>query len=111
MVRRARLDAPGTLHHVIVGGIEKGRIVNDVAERKNFVQRVGELAGATKTAVYAWALMTNLPRFFCAAAKWSFQDLCAGCPTGYGISYNRRHRRWGIYFKTVSPVKLASMRL
>ncbi len=36
MPRRARLDAPGTLHHVMVRGIEKCRIVNDVADRKNF---------------------------------------------------------------------------
>jgi len=27
MPRQARLDAPGTLHHVIVRGIERGRIV------------------------------------------------------------------------------------
>ncbi len=33
MPRRARLDAPGTLHHVIVRGIEKRGIVNDVADR------------------------------------------------------------------------------
>jgi len=36
MPRRVRLDAPGTLHQVIVRGIERGRIVNDVANRKNF---------------------------------------------------------------------------
>ena len=59
MPRRARLDAPGTLHHVIVRGIEKRRIVNDVADRKNFVTRLGELSVGTKTDVYAWALMTN----------------------------------------------------
>jgi hypothetical protein len=29
MPRQARLDAPGTLHHVIVRGIEKRRIVED----------------------------------------------------------------------------------
>ena len=34
MPRRARLDAPGTLHHVIVRGIEKRRVVDDVADRK-----------------------------------------------------------------------------
>jgi hypothetical protein len=28
MPRRARLDAPGTLHHVMVRGIERRRIVN-----------------------------------------------------------------------------------
>jgi hypothetical protein len=36
MPRRARLDAPGTLHHVTVRGIEKRRIINDVADRKKF---------------------------------------------------------------------------
>ena len=59
MPRRARLDAPGTLHHVIVRGIERRRIVNDVADRKNFVKRLGELSAGTKTTIYAWALMTN----------------------------------------------------
>jgi hypothetical protein len=48
MPRRARLDAPGTLHHVMVRGIERRRIVNDVADRKNFVERLGELAADTK---------------------------------------------------------------
>ncbi len=38
MPRRARLDAPGALYHVIVRGIEKCRIVNDVADRKNYVE-------------------------------------------------------------------------
>ena len=59
MPRRARLDAPGTLHHVILRGIEKRRIVNDVADRKNFVKRLGELSAGTNTRIYAWALMTS----------------------------------------------------
>ena len=49
MPRRARLDTPGTLHHVMVRGIERRRIVNDVADRKNFVERLGELAAGTKS--------------------------------------------------------------
>jgi putative transposase len=48
MPRRARLDAPGTLHHVIVRGIEKRRINNDNADRQNFVKRLGELSVGTK---------------------------------------------------------------
>jgi hypothetical protein len=48
MPRRARLDAPGTLHHVMVRGIERRRIVNDVADRINFFERLGELAAGTK---------------------------------------------------------------
>jgi hypothetical protein len=35
MPRQAGLDSPGTLHHVIVRGIEKRDIVNDKYEGKN----------------------------------------------------------------------------
>ncbi len=51
MPRRARLDAPGTLHHVMVRGIERHRIVNDVADRKNFVKR---LAGLRRRSEIFW---------------------------------------------------------
>jgi hypothetical protein len=57
--RQARLDAPGTLHHVMVRGIERRRIVDDELDRRKFVARVGELALATGTKVYAWALLSN----------------------------------------------------
>jgi hypothetical protein len=33
MPRQARLDAPGTLHHVMVRGIERTQIVRDDADR------------------------------------------------------------------------------
>jgi REP element-mobilizing transposase RayT len=59
MPRQARLDAPGTLHHVIVRGIEKRRIVDDKVDRDNFVSRIGQIAHETETVIYAWALMTN----------------------------------------------------
>jgi putative transposase len=44
MPRQARLEAPGTLHHVIVRGIEKRRIVDDRTDRDNFVSRLGQIA-------------------------------------------------------------------
>jgi len=75
MPRQARLDArpprlssrcragggqaPGSLHHVIVRGIEKRRIVDDGKDRENFVKRMGEIALESATMIYAWALMTN----------------------------------------------------
>ena len=37
MPRKARLDAPGTLHHVIIRGIERRPIVDDDKDRENFV--------------------------------------------------------------------------
>jgi len=44
MPRQARLDAPGTLHHVIVRGIERRTIVDDDTDREEFVDRMGKIA-------------------------------------------------------------------
>jgi len=47
MPRKARLDALGTLHHVIIRGIERRPIVDDDKDRENFVSRLGDLAAET----------------------------------------------------------------
>ena len=59
MPRGPRLDAPGTLHHVMLRGIERRRIVDNDTDREDFVTRMGTVAMDTETAIYAWALMTN----------------------------------------------------
>ena len=41
MPRGAGLNAPGTLPHVIVRGIERRKIVNDDQDRDHFVSRLG----------------------------------------------------------------------
>jgi REP element-mobilizing transposase RayT len=99
MPRRARLDAPGTLHHVIVRGIEKRQIVNDVADRKNFVDRLGGLSVDTKTSIYAWAIMTNHAHLLLRSSEMGLSGFMRRLLTGYAVSYNRRHRRWGHLFQ------------
>ena len=99
MPRRARLDAPGTLHHGIVRGIEKRRIVNDVADRKNFVDRLGGLSVDTKTSIYAWAIMTNHAHLLLRSSEMGLSGFMRRLLTGYAVSYNRRHRRWGHLFQ------------
>jgi putative transposase len=59
MPRQARLDAPGTLHHVIIRGIEKRRIFDDDEDKKSFLSRLDGLVRETKTRIYAWALIPN----------------------------------------------------
>jgi len=99
MLRRARLDTPGTLHHVMVRGIERRRIVDDVADRKNFIQRMGELSADTKTPIYAWTLMTNHAHILLRSSEIGISGFMRRFLTGYAISYNRRHRRWGHLFQ------------
>ena len=59
MPRQARLDAPGTLHHVMLRGIERRAIVTDNADRHEFVSRLGASAMQSRTSIYGWALLAN----------------------------------------------------
>ena len=43
MPRKARLDATGTLHNIIIRGIERRRIADDKRGRENFVFRIGSI--------------------------------------------------------------------
>lgn len=95
MPRGPRLDAPGTLHHVMIRGIEKGRIVKDDEDRAVFVSRLGTVAKKTGTAVYAWSLMSNHAHILLRSGKSGVPDFMRRLLTGYAISYNRRHNRYG----------------
>lgn len=59
MPRKARIDAPGALHHIIVKGIERRRIFQEDWDRNHFLGRLGSVLMETKTPCYAWALMNN----------------------------------------------------
>ena len=59
MPRKARIDAPGALHHIIIRGIERKAIFRDNTDRDNFVERLGQIISETDTGCYAWVLMTR----------------------------------------------------
>ena len=59
MPRHARLDAPHTLHHVRVQGLERRAIFADEADRADCLGRCAALADAGALTVYAWALLPN----------------------------------------------------
>ena len=59
MPRQARLDAPGTLHHVMIRGIEGKSIFRDSRDRRDFVSRLGDLSKEMSTPILAWALLRN----------------------------------------------------
>jgi len=99
MPRQARLDAPGTLHHIIVRGIEKRRIVDDRWDRSKFVARMGQVASDTKTVIYAWALMTNHAHILLRSGEHGVSRFMRRFLTGYAINYNRRHERYGHLFQ------------
>ena len=99
MPRMARLDAPGTLHHVIVRGIEKRRIVDGRVDRKALVSRMEDAATSTSTAIYAWALMTNHLHILLRSGEAGLPRFMRRFLTGYAIGYNLRHGRHGHLFQ------------
>jgi REP element-mobilizing transposase RayT/predicted HTH domain antitoxin len=93
------LDAPGTLHHVIVRGIERRAIVDHDKDREDFVTRMGSVASDTETSIYAWALLTNHAHILLRSSTAGLPTFMRRFLSGYAISYNRRHRRYGHLFQ------------
>ena len=99
MPRKARIDAPGALHHIIVRGIEKREIFQDDADRQNLIERMGDILEESQTPCYAWAL---LPNHFHLLLKTGFTPIATimrRLLTGHAVYFNRRHRRWGHLFQ------------
>ena len=99
MPRGARLDSPGTLHHVMVRGIEGRRIVDDDIDREKFVTRTGEIVLDTGTSVYAWVLMDNHANFLLKSGNPGLSVFMRRLLSGYAMYYNRRHKRYGHLFQ------------
>jgi len=99
MPRKARIDAPGALHHIIVRGIERRRIFSDDKDRDNFVDRLGDIVTETQTFCFGWALIPNHAHLLLRTGKTSLSTVMRRLLTGYAVSYNRRHRRYGHLFQ------------
>jgi len=99
MPRQARLDAPGTLHHVMIRGIEHREIVDNDMDRKDFVSRMGNIASETQTSIYAWSIMANHAHILLRSGPSGLPRFMRRLLTGYAINYNLRHRRHGHLFQ------------
>ena len=95
MPRKARIDAPGALHHIIVRGIESRRIFSDDQDRDNFIEQLGNIVTETKTSCFAWALIPNHAHILLLTGQTPLTMIMSRLLTGYAVSYNRRHRRHG----------------
>ena len=99
MSRLARLDAPGVLHHIIIRGIERRKIFRDDYDKDNLLDRLVLLLPETKTACYAWALMSNHAHFLFRSGSAGISNLMRRLLTGYAVYFNRKYRRHGQLFQ------------
>jgi len=99
MPRKARLDAPGALHHIVVRGIERRKIFRDDSDRDDFLERLSAILGESRTSCYAWALMPNHFPLLLKTGQTPISTLMRRLLTGYAVSFNLRHRRSGNLFQ------------
>ncbi|UCD91128.1 MAG: transposase [Desulfobacterales bacterium] len=99
MPRKARIDAPGALHHIICRGIERVDIFKDNVDRKNFLERLSKILTETNTPCFAWALIPNHFHLLLRTGAVPISTIMRRLLTGYAIVFNRRHRRHGYLFQ------------
>jgi len=99
MPRKARIDAPGALHHIIVRGIERRKIFYDNADRDHFLERLGVVLKETCTPCFAWTLIPNHLHLLLRTGSTPIATVMRRLLTGYAVTFNRRHRRHGHLFQ------------
>lgn len=99
MPRRARIDAPGALHHIIVRGIDRTAIFRDDTDCENLFARLSRLLIESSTPCLAWALMSNHVHMLMRTGHVPISTLMRRLLTGYAQQFNRRHRRHGVLFQ------------
>jgi len=99
MPRKARLDTPGTLHHVMIRGLDRRRIFWDDEDRGDFLSRVVQLVKKSGDRIVAWTLMENHVHFLLFSGPLGLPAFMRRLLTGYAGWFNRRHRRIGHLFQ------------
>ena len=99
MPRQARLDAPDTLHHVMVRGIERTALFRDDADRTGFLARLATLAEQGAWTVFAWALLPIHAHLLVRTGARPLPHSMRSLLTGYVVTFNRRHTRVGHLFQ------------
>ena len=99
MPRKARIDAPGALHHVMGRGIEARDIFDEIPDRKDFLDRLGTIIEESQTQCYAWSIMPNHFHLLLETGQTPLATVMRKLMTGYAVSYNLRHHRKGHVFQ------------
>jgi len=99
MPRKARIDIPGCLYHVIARGTERRKIFLDNKDRADFLARLSSALDKTGGKCLAWCLMPNHFHLLILRGKGTLSELMRRLMTGYAVGFNVRHRRCGHLFQ------------
>jgi putative transposase len=90
MLRLARLDVPGVLHHIMIRGIERRKIFLNNKDCQDFLERLSKLLPETKTACYAWVFVHNRAHLIFRTGLVPLATVMRRLLKGYAVGFNRR---------------------
>jgi putative transposase len=88
MPRKACIDAPGALQHIIIRGINRRKIFFDDSDRDGFLDRLGGILWDSQTHCFAWAFMTNHLHLLLRTGVATIAAVMRRLLTGYAVSIN-----------------------
>ena len=95
MARKARIELPGGLYHVITRGNNRGRIFDSPADYDKFLSLLSAQKIKLPFFLYAYCLMTNHVHLLIERQTDAVGRIMHRLLTGYSQYYNRRYRRVG----------------
>jgi putative transposase len=99
MARPPRLQAPGTLHHLIARGNERREVFRDDADRGDYLERLARYRKKLGFRLYAYCLMPNHVHLAVEQGPATLSELMHAQQSSYKQYFNRRHQRVGHLFQ------------
>jgi len=98
MARGIRIEYAGAFYHVMARGNRRERIFQDEADRRFFVQTLGETCERTGWRIHAWVLMRNHYHLMLETPEANLVEGMKWLQNTYTRRFNTRHRLWGRLF-------------
>lgn len=99
MARPPRLQAPGTLHHLIARGNERREVFRDQADREDYLERIARYRERFGFRLFAYCLMPNHVHLALEQGPAPLSAFMHALQSSYTQRFNRRYERVGHLFQ------------
>jgi REP-associated tyrosine transposase len=96
--RSIRIEYPGAFYHVMARGNRREAIFRDEADRRFFLQTLGEACAMTGWRIHAWVLLGNHYHLFVETPEANLSKGMQWLQNTLTRRFNTRHRLWGRLF-------------
>lgn len=99
MARRARVEFPGALYHVICRGNQRQRIFRDDRDRQKYLEILSSLKTLFSFRIPAYVLMLNHVHLLVESGEAPLSRIMQRLGSGYTQYFNQRHKQVGHLFQ------------